>query len=329
MPARRRNRYPQQKIAVLFVLIVYTVWGLQPLYWQLFGPIPLSHILAHRIIWSAILLVPTVLLAKRRIQLTRVPVTAKLTGIVFMCALAIGGNWLLNIYAAATKQVVEASLGHYITPIVVILLGVFVLKEPARLYKMIALALIALGAIILTVHIGRVPMIALMLVVTFVTYSFLKKTTPLGPLVGITVETLILLPFAVLFLVYRSSVGIPFFFTADANDILLLISTGVFTSVPLLLFSTAVRWIDFSNLGFIQYYAPSLSLLIGVFVFREPFTPVYLVSFSLIWTAILIVVITPILLSRNVDMRRPASPGATVGVSRTPSSDREAAFEEQ
>jgi len=292
-----------QRLAVFFIVIVYTVWGVQPLYWQLFGPIPLSHILAHRIIWSALLLVPTVLLTRGRNQQIRVPVTAKLIGIIFLCALAIGGNWLLNIYAAATKQVVEASLGHYITPIAVILIGVFVLKESLRRYKMIALALIAVGTVILTVHIGRLPTIALLLVVTFATYAFLKKTTPLGPLLGITFETLILFPFAVLFLVYRSSVGTPFFFTTDTKDILLLISTGVFTSVPLLLFSTGVRWIDLSNLGFIQYYAPSLSLLIGIFIFRERFTPVYLVSFSFIWAAILIVLVTPALWPQKAGIR--------------------------
>jgi chloramphenicol-sensitive protein RarD len=288
-----RSGHAHQKLAVFFILIVYTVWGVQPLYWQLFGPIPLSHILAHRIIWSALLLFPITFMTKRRIQLNKVPVSFRLIVIILLCALAIGGNWLLNIYAAATKQVVEASLGHYITPIAVVLLGIFVLKEPFRLYKMIALALVAVGTGIITAHIGRLPMIALMLVVTFVTYAFLKKTTPLGPLIGITAETLILLPFAVLFLVYQRSVGIPYFFTGDVKDILLLISTGVFTSVPLLLFAIGVRWIDFSNLGFIQYYAPSLSLLIGIFIFHERFTPTYLLGFSLIWTAILIVVFTP------------------------------------
>lgn len=286
--------HAQHKIAVFFILIVYTIWGIQPLYWQLFGSMPLAHILAHRIIWSAVLLLPVVIMTGRRGQFRHISGSLKQITILFLCAIAIGGNWLLNIYAAATKQVVEASLGHYITPIAVVLLGVFVLKEPFRLYKMIALALAALGAVILTVHIGRLPMIALLLVVTFTTYTFLKKTSPLGPLVGVVAETLILIPFAVLFLMYQHSRGIPFFFTNSPKDIILLVSTGAFTSIPLLLFSVGVRWIDFSNLGFLQYYAPSLSLLIGVFIFQEQFTPVYLVSFSCIWTAILIVLFTPI-----------------------------------
>lgn len=311
--------HSRQKIAVLFILIVYTVWGTQPLYWQLFGPIPLSHIMAHRIIWSSVLLLPIVMMTKRREQLRQIPGSLRRIAILILCALAIGGNWLLNIYAAATKQVVEASLGHYITPIAIILLGVFVLKEPFRLYKMIALALAALGAVILTVHIGRLPMIALLLVVTFVTYTFLKKTTPLGPLVGVTAETLILMPFAVLFLVYQHSRGVPFFFTNSPKDVVLLISTGAFTSIPLLLFSTGVRWIDFSNLGFLQYYAPSLSLLIGIFIFRERFTPVYFLSFSCIWTAVLIVVFTPIIMRRKKDGREDGkSGGAVTGVSRLP-----------
>lgn len=286
----------RQKFAVLFILLVYTVWGTQPLYWRLFGTIPLSHILAHRIIWSALLLLPIVVIRGRGSELKQISGSLRRITILVLCAVAIGGNWLLNIYAAATKQVVEASLGHYITPIAIILLGVFVLRERFRLYKMVGLILAATGAGILTVHIGRLPMIALLLVVTFTTYTFLKKTTPLGPLVGVTAETLFLLPFAVLFLAYRYRMGVPVFFSDAPRDIVLLVSTGAFTAIPLLLFSTGVRWIDFSNLGFLQYYAPSLSLLIGVFVFRERFTPVYFLSFSFIWTAIVIVVFT----SRNI-----------------------------
>lgn len=299
------SAHARQKIAVLFILIVYTIWGTQPLYWQLFGPIPLSHILAHRIIWSAVLLLPVVLVTGRRDQLRHIPGSLGRIAILSLCAITIGGNWLLNIYAAATKQVVEASLGHYITPIAIVLLGVFVLKEPSRPYKMIALALAALGAVILTVHMGRLPMIAVLLVVTFTTYTFLKKTSPLGPLVGITAETLILLPFAVLFLVYQHSRGIPLFFTNSPRDIILLISTGAFTSIPLVLFSAGVRWIDFSNLGFLQYYAPSLSLLIGVFIFHERFTLIYFLSFSCIWTAILIVVFTPMFVNVRAGKRKP------------------------
>ncbi len=295
----------RQKIAVLFILLVYTVWGTQPLYWQLFGTIPLSHILAHRIIWSALLLLPVVLASRRRVQLMQISGSLRRITILMLCAVAIGGNWLLNIYAAATRQVVEASLGHYITPIAIILLGVIVLKERFRLYKMVGLILAAAGAGILTVHIGRLPIIALLLVVTFTTYTFLKKTTPLGPLVGVTAETLFLFPFAILFLVYRYIMGVPIFFSDSPRDIVLLVSTGAFTAIPLLLFSTGVRRIDFSNLGFLQYYAPSLSLLIGVFVFREPFSLVYFLSFSLIWTAILIVVFTPILArQRKIEQKR-------------------------
>lgn len=286
--------HARKKIAVLFILIVYTVWGIQPLYWQFFGPIPLSHILAHRIIWSAALLLPVVIVTRRLDQLRHIPGALGQIAILTLCALAIGGNWLLNIHAATTKQVVEASLGHYITPIVVVLLGVFVLKEPLRPYKMIALGLAALGAAILTAHIGRLPMIAILLVLSFTTYTFLKKTSPLGPLAGVAAETLILTPPAVLFLGYQYSKGIPIFSTGSPKDIALLISTGAFTSIPLLLFATGVRWIDFSNLGFLQYYAPSLSLLIGVFIFRETFTPVYFLSFSCIWTALAMVVFTPI-----------------------------------
>jgi len=291
--------YAHRRSALFFIFFVYTVWGIQPLYWQLFSGIPLSHILAHRIIWSAPLLVPVVIFTGRRSQLKQIVQSFRYTLIILFCSLAIGSNWLLNIYAAATKQVVEASLGHYITPLLIILLGVFVLKEPFRPYKIVALLLAAAGATVLTLHIGRLPLIALLLVVSFTSYAVLKKTTPLGPLVGITAEILCLFPFALSFLLYQHSRGIPFFITTSPKHILLLISTGGFTAFPLLLFAIGVRSIDFSNLGFIQYYAPSLSLLIGIFIFHETFTAVYLLSFSLIWTGILIVLFTPVLKYRK------------------------------
>ena len=122
-------------MSLVCVLLVYTIWGIQPLYWQLFGDIPLPHILAHRIVWSVLFLMPVVVLTKRWGTLIVVFRSLRLVLITSLCAITIGANWLLNIYAAATKQVVEASLGHYITPIVIIILGVLVLKERVQPYK--------------------------------------------------------------------------------------------------------------------------------------------------------------------------------------------------
>ena len=149
MVQEHSNGTPGMSLAC--VLSVYTVWGIQPLYWQMFKDIPLSHILAHRIIWSVLFLLPVVFLAKRWKTLITVFHSLGAVLITLVCALAIGANWLLNIYAAATKQVVEASLGHYITPIIIIFLGVFVLKETFQPYKFVATLLVLSGVVILTV----------------------------------------------------------------------------------------------------------------------------------------------------------------------------------
>lgn len=288
--------------ALFSILCVYTIWGIQPLYWQFFKAIPLSHILAHRIIWSAVFLVPAIFVTKRHHLLLEVFRSFKQIQMTALCALSIGFNWLVNIYAAATKQVVEASLGHYITPILIILLGVLVFHETLELYKLIAVFIAFSGVVILTIHVGKLPLIALLLILTFVTYTFLKKVTPMDPIVGITAETLLLLPLAIGYLVFKQMAGLPFFITATGENTMLLISTGVFTSVPLLLFSVGVRGLDLSNVGFIQYYAPSLSLVIGIFVFKETFTTIHFLSFGLLWLAILIVLIAPFLQKSSTEV---------------------------
>ncbi len=288
------------RMSLICVMSVYTIWGIQPIYWQFFNDIPLVHILAHRIIWSALFLFPLIAFTKRSGRLIGVLQSFRLVLITFICAIAIGANWLLNIYAAATKQVVEASLGHYITPIVIIILGVFALKESVGPYKIMAAILVLTGVVILTFHVGELPIIAILLVITFAIYTFAKKVTLIDPIVGITVETWILLPLAIIYLYVKHCAGVPFFVTATPKDILLLISTGIFTSVPLLLFSIGVKGINLSNLGFIQYYAPSLSLIIGVFIFQEQFSKIHFLSFGLIWFAILIVLLVPLAKRNNL-----------------------------
>lgn len=274
------------------IFFVYTVWGIQALYWKLFTDIPLVSILAWRIIWSFLFL-SAVLIATRRFK--RILTLLKSPGIllrVALCAFLIAFNWLLNIYAAYSNQLVESSLGHYITPIIVICSGIFILKEKVRLYEAFALLTAIAGVLYLAVTTGRIPLIAVFLVITFAGYTFMKKTLDIDPVTGITSEVMLLAPFALIFLIYQGfsgDGGVPEQMTA--SSILLTASTGIFTALPLVLFSYGVRQINLSRLGFIQYYAPTLSLLIGVFIFREPFSRTHLISFIFIWTAITIVIV--------------------------------------
>ncbi len=283
-----------QKLPLMSVLLVYTIWGVQPLYWRLFHQVPLTHILAHRIIWSVALLIPAVLLTHRRRQLAAMFTSLRKIGLTALCAIMIAANWMLNIYAVSTRQVVEASMGQYITPILVIFLGVFILKEKTQLHKIIATLIAATGVGILTMHVGKVPVIALLLILSFTTYTFLKKVIKVDPIVGIAAEMLVLSPFMVVFLAFKQVSGTPLFITGNPETVWLLLSTGLFTSIPLLLFAYAVPQLRLSNLGFIQYYAPSINLLIAIFIFGETFTSVHFASFGLIWAAIAIVLFNPL-----------------------------------
>ncbi|MDM8533764.1 EamA family transporter RarD [Clostridiaceae bacterium HSG29] len=282
--------------ANLYILVTYTIWGIQPLYWRLFTHFPLPYILAHRIIWASIFMFLIVLLTNRKKQFLLVLGNKKQMLFLIVSSIAITLNWLLNIYAAYTKQVVESSLGHYITPIVIILIGIVVFKEKIELHKIIALVLVAIGVISISIKVGKLPLIAISILLTFTIYTFIKKINPADPVVEVTLETLIAAPFFIGYLLYNYyTQGTHFFYTTSFSDIILLISTGIFTFLPLVLYSYGVKSINFTTLGFIQYWAPTISLCVGIFVLKEAFSTGHLFSFSFIWAATLIVLISPIL----------------------------------
>jgi len=288
------------KKAIIYILITYTVWGIQPLYWRLFTEIPLSYILAHRIIWAGFFMLLIVLLMGKKELLLNTIKDKKHLKLLIISSIAIAINWLTNIYAAYTKQIVEASLGHYITPLIVILIGVFIFKEKIEMHKIISFILIMIGVFLLSIKVGKLPTIAISLIISFSIYTFIKKINPIDALIEVTLESLILSPFLIIYLFYNLFVnGYNIFYTDNITNILLLISTGIFTFLPLLLYSYGVKNINFTNLGFIQYWAPSVSLCIGIFIFKETFSTIHLISFSFIWVATLIVMIYPLFLKKK------------------------------
>ncbi|QEK11516.1 EamA family transporter RarD [Crassaminicella thermophila] len=294
----------KENYGLLSVILVYTIWGIQALYWKIFEDVPLMQLLAHRIIWSVGLLIPIIIYTKRLKALIHVFKEKKKFFYILMCSILIGLNWLLNIYAAYSNQMIEASLGQYITPIVVITLGIFLLKENIKFYEILALTTALIGISIMTLSFGRIPLIALLLILTFSTYTFFKKITNIDPIIGITAETVLLLPFALIYVVYSESIGEGVLIGSSIGNLFLLISTGAFTAIPLIIFSYGVKLVNLSKIGFIQYYAPTLSLLIGIFIFKESFTKIHFISFGFIWTAILIVLSYPIVkrLQKNMSM---------------------------
>jgi chloramphenicol-sensitive protein RarD len=272
-------------------MLAYSTWGLLPIYWKLFGATPAIEVLSHRMIWSAVFLSGILLVQRRLDDLLAMLRLPRQVLVLLLTASLLSFNWGLYIYGVNSDRVVEASLGYYINPLVTVLLGFVFLKE--RLYRgqQVAVALAVVGVGYFIWQLGTVPWIALALAISFAFYGLLRKVVPVAPLVGLAVETLLITPITLLFVVWLGVTG-QGRFGESLPMTLLFIGAGVATSMPLLWFNNAAKRLKLATLGFFQYLAPSLSLLLGVFVYGEPFTPVHAVTFGCIWTALLLYSVT-------------------------------------
>jgi chloramphenicol-sensitive protein RarD len=266
----------------------YTIWGLFPLYWKQVEFVPAEQIIAHRIVWSFLVLLPV--LAWSAWRRTRVAgefgVSTASIGVYTIAAVLIAVNWFTYVWAVNHDFVVETSLGYFITPLVNVLLGVVVLREALRAWQWAAVALAGAGVAYLTAVYGSVPWIALALAVSFGTYGLVKKKAPMPPLSGLTLETGLLFAPAVAFLVAVELRATGAFGHAGTTPTLLLAGAGVVTTVPLLMFATAVRHVPLSIIGLLQFIAPTIQFFLGVFVYREPFSRSQLIGFGLVWAAL-------------------------------------------
>ncbi len=272
----------------LYGIAAYLLWGFFPLYFRLLAAAGPLEVLAHRIVWSLAFLVLT-LIAIRRIGSLRPMLRRRgvLPGIAF-AALAIAINWGTYIHGVHTDRVVETSLGYFITPLVTVLLGVCVLGERLRALQWVAMGFGAAGVMLLTLDHGQPPYIALVLALSFGSYGLIKKRLGLPPTEGLTMEAAVLALPALLFLYWLHAGSGATFATAGAMHSMLLVASGAITAVPLLLFAAAANRVALTTLGILQYIAPLLQFLIGVFVFREPMPIARLVAFALVWIALIL-----------------------------------------
>ncbi|MCL9850154.1 EamA family transporter RarD [Ralstonia solanacearum P673] len=268
---------------VIFALLAYTMWGLFPLYFKLLKSVTPLEILSHRVIWSLAVMVG-VLAVKRHWAwlwaLRRAPrVVARHLASTAMLAL----NWCTYIWAVNHDHVIDASLGYFINPLVVVMLALLVLGERLRPGQWLSVALAAAGVAWLTWQAGHLPWIALALAVTFGLYGLLRKTSPLGALEGLTLETLLLFPATLVYLGWLAAQQQNAFLGAPPGIRLLLVLAGPLTAVPLLLFGAGARRIPLSLLGLLQYVSPTLQLLLGVWLYSEPFGGPKVFGYVLIW----------------------------------------------
>ncbi|MDB5764554.1 MAG: rarD [Herminiimonas sp.] len=271
---------------MLYAVTAYAIWGLFPVYFKSLQDIPPIEILLHRIVWSLVFL--AIVLTSRRqwswlaVVLRRPRVLAGFTA----SAVLLSTNWFIYIWAVNNGRIIDASLGYFINPLVNVLLGFMLLHERLRPGQWASVALAGAGVAWLTWQGGHLPWIGLMLALTFGTYGLLRKTAALGALEGLSLETLVLFPIAAAYLIILTLNDHNAFITASTSSKWLLAAAGPITAIPLLMFAAGARRIPLSLLGLLQYVGPTLQLLLGVWLYHEPFSGERLAGFAVIWMAL-------------------------------------------
>lgn len=275
---------------VLYALGAYLLWGVFPVYFKAVQGVPATEVLAHRVLWSLVF-VALLLAVLRNWHWVLKLREARVLRTFAASALLVSVNWLIYIWAVQAGRVVDASLGYFINPLVNVLIAALFLHERLRPAQWSAVALAAAGVGWLTWQAGAPPWIGLALAASFATYGLLRKTAPLGALEGLAIETALLTPLALAWLLWLAGTGSSVFvagFTdmASAWQSVLLLLAGPITAVPLLLFAAGARRIPFATLGLLQYVGPTLQLLLGVFLYKEPFEPAKFAGYAAIWIAL-------------------------------------------
>jgi chloramphenicol-sensitive protein RarD len=290
----------KNKLGLLFGISAYSLWGAFPLYWPLLEPANPLEIVSHRAVWTLvfcfIVLAATKALKSTLVTLKRPTVAVKL----FLSSLLISINWLVYIWATNNEHVVEASLGYYINPLIIIGFGVIFLKEKMRPLQWAAVSIATIGVLVLTFDYGRLPWIALALALSWGSYGLINKQLGLGALEGLAIETFISSFFYLAYLIYIGNQGTGQFGHSWGLTIL-LISAGAVTAIPLLLFNGSTNRLPFTTIGLLQYITPTLQFSIGVWVLNEDMPTARWIGFLIIWAALVTLAVDLIRSSRTVN----------------------------
>ncbi len=286
-----------------YALIAYFLWGLFPLYFKALRSVPPLQILAHRMVWSLLLMVGVLTALRRWAWLGPLRTQPGEAARFAASASLLACNWGMYIWAINNDRVIEASLGYYINPLMSVVLGAVFVGERLRAAQWLAVGIAAAGVVWMSAEVGRVPWIAVSLALSFGLYGLLRKTAALGSLEGLTLETFVQFPIACAYLAWEALRGQDAFLHGSWDLRVLLMAAGPVTAVPLLLFASAARRIPLSLLGFLQYSMPTVVLGLGVWLYHEPFGGDRLAGFGLVWLAVALYLGDGLLRLR---LRRPA-----------------------
>jgi chloramphenicol-sensitive protein RarD len=286
MPSSSLSRQGSPRQGLAYGLVAYLVWGFFPVYFKALDSIPPAEVVSHRIVWSVLFLLALAAASDRWGEVRAAFASRRVTLTLVGSTTLITINWLVFIYAVDQGQVLQSSLGYFMTPLVNVLLGMVFLRERLRPLQIVSLLLAVAGVGLLTARVGAVPWISLVLASTFGLYGLLRKTANVEPLAGLLVETLLTGPLALAYLVWLGVHGQGSFPAAVDKGALWLPLAGFLTATPLLLFAAAARRLRLTTIGFLQYLTPSLHFALAVLAYGEPFTPDLMLTFILIWSGL-------------------------------------------
>lgn len=273
---------------LVYAVSTYLMWGMLPLYMKALSHVPATEVIAHRIIWS-LPIAATVLIWQRRSDDVKAALrNPRLLAMAGLTATLISVNWLTYVWSIGHGHALDAALGYYINPLFSVLLGALLLGEKLSRLKWVAIALAALAVLILTVQAGRLPLVAVVLTVSWGLYAYFKKSLPLGPNQGFTLEVMLLTPIALAYMAWLLTTGQGHFFGGTTADMLLLLGCGPVTAIPLLFYANGAKLLRLSTMGILQYITPTMIFMIAVLVFGEPFGVARMIAFPMIWAALVL-----------------------------------------
>ena len=283
-----------------FALTAYLLWGFLPIFMKAVGHISPAEVIAHRVIWSIPIAGAVLWATGRTADLWVALRTPRMLLMGFATAALISVNWGIYVWSIGAGHALDAALGYYINPLFSVFLGAVLLGERLSRAQKGAIALAALAVLVLTIEAGKLPLVALGLTVTWGIYAYLKKSLPIGPNQGFFLEVLILLPFALAYVIWAQATGRSHFMAGVTSDTVLLLSCGLVTAVPLMVYANGAKLLRLSTIGIMQYIAPTMIFLTAVFVFGEPFGRGKMVAFPMIWVALVIYTVSMVRQARAV-----------------------------
>ncbi len=284
--------------------LAYLLWGIFPLYFPLLQPAGPVEILAHRFVWTLVVMAIVLLVMRKWRELREA--SARTWGIVSLAAIFIAVNWGVYVYAVNSGHVAEAALGYFINPLVSVLLGVIFLKERLSPLQKWSVAIAAIAVVVLTIGVGRPPVLALVLAFSFGFYGLLKKRVQLSATASLTAESMIMTPLAIAYLVYLGREGTGTFTAHGAGHALLLVSAGFATALPLLLFGIGAKKIPLSTIGLMQYITPTMQMSIAIFIAGEHLEPARWIGYVIIWVAVAVFIADIVIRHRRTRRTRRA-----------------------